>query len=85
MVSKNSQIIRVTELYYLQNKTQQEIAKEIGVDSLGYLSVEATHHLASESSCGFCDGCFTGHYPVDPPAKSSKSKFEQKLSQNSDD
>ena len=31
MVSKNSQIIRVAELYYLQNKTQQEIAKEIGV------------------------------------------------------
>lgn len=31
MISKNSQIIRVAELYYLQNKTQQEIAKEIGL------------------------------------------------------
>ena len=62
-----------------QFDTVEEIAKEIGVDSLGYLSVEATHHLASESSCGFCDGCFTGKYPIDVPKEQPKNKFEYKM------
>lgn len=59
--------------------TVEEIAKEIGVDSLGYLSVEATHQLAVNSGCGFCDGCFTGKYPIDVPKEQPKDKFEEKL------
>lgn len=61
--------------------TVDEIAKEIGVDSLGYLSVEATKQLAEHSHCGFCDGCFTGRYPVDVPKEQPKDKFEEKLNQ----
>lgn len=57
----------------------EEIAKEIGVDSLGYLSVESTHKLAFRSDCGFCDGCFTGNYPVEVPEEQPKDKFEEKL------
>ena len=22
------------------------------------------HQIAPDASCGFCDGCFTGHYPI---------------------
>lgn len=62
-----------------QFNTVEEIAKEIGVDSLGYLSVEATHKLAANASCGFCDGCFTGKYPVEVPKEQHKDKFEEKL------
>ena len=62
-----------------QFDTVEEIAKEIGVDSLGYLSVEATHHLAQDSCCGFCDGCFTGKYPIDVPKEQPKNKFEYKM------
>lgn len=61
--------------------TVDEIAKEIGVDSLGYLSVDATNQLAEKSHCGFCNGCFTGNYPVDVPEEQAKNKFEEKLNQ----
>lgn len=43
-----------------------EICKIIGADSLGYLEVECL----SEMICGqkgYCDACFTGNYPIDPP------------------
>ena len=63
----------------------EEIREMIDVDSLGFLPVSALPKLAENGCCGLCDGCFTGHYPVDPPAKSSKSKFETKLSQNTYD
>ncbi len=59
--------------------TVEKIAEEIGVDSLGYLSVEATHQLAENSDCGFCDGCFTGEYPIEVPKEQPKDKFEEKM------
>lgn len=62
-------------------ETVEEIAEEIGVDSLGYLSVDATNQLADESECGFCNGCFTGRYPIEVPEEQAKDKFEEKLNQ----
>ena len=59
----------------------EDIAREIGVDSLGYLSVEATHKLAENAEIGFCDGCFTGNYPIEVPKEQPKDKFEEKLNQ----
>lgn len=59
--------------------TVEEIAKEIGADSLGYLSVEAAHNMAFNSDCGFCDGCFTGNYPVEVGKPQLKNKFEEKI------
>lgn len=64
-----------------QYDTVEEIAQKIGVDSLAYLSVEATHKLAVNSDCGFCDGCFTGKYPIEVPKEQPKDKFEEKLNQ----
>ena len=60
----------------------EEIAREIGADSLAYLSVDAAHRLAGDRSCPFCDGCFTGHYPIAIPEEQGKSKFEQPLSES---
>ncbi|MCR5808631.1 MAG: amidophosphoribosyltransferase [Clostridiales bacterium] len=57
----------------------EEIAKIIGVDSLGYLPMEALPELAK--SMGFCDACFTGNYPTNVPADTRKDRFEQKLSE----
>lgn len=57
-----------------------EIAEYIGADSLGYLSVESVNRIAEGAHCGFCDGCFTGKYPVEPPKVRCKDRFEQKLS-----
>lgn len=58
----------------------EEIGKIIGVDSIGYLNVDYLDKLADRSTCGFCDGCFTGRYPVEPPTAPAKDKYEQKLS-----
>lgn len=67
--------------------TVEEIAEVIGVDSLAYLSVNATHKLAEEADVKFCDGCFTGSYPTPVPKEQVKNKFEKKLNMfsNSDE
>ncbi len=61
--------------------TTQEIAEIIGADSLGYLSVDSVHKLANGCSRTFCDGCFTGNYPISVPEHREKFRFEQKLTQ----
>ncbi|MEI3162469.1 MAG: amidophosphoribosyltransferase [Lachnospirales bacterium] len=43
----------------------EETAKLIDADSLDYLSLDNLHKIAPNSSCGFCDACFTGNYAVD--------------------
>ena len=59
-----------------------EIAKHIGVDSLGYLSLEHIKKIAGDARCDFCVGCFNGEYPVQPPKSVKKNKFEMKISES---
>lgn len=54
------------------------IAREIDVDSLGFLSVDNIQKIAMGCKCKFCVGCFTGKYPVDPPAPCAADKFQNK-------
>lgn len=56
-----------------------EIAEIIGVDSLGYLPVEALPELAGQDS--FCSACFNGDYPTPIPTDTRKNRFEQRLSE----
>ncbi len=46
------------------NMTVDEICKEIGADSLYYLSLEGLVKAIGENM-GFCTGCFNGEYPVE--------------------
>ncbi len=55
----------------------EAMAKEIGVDSLGYLTVEDTRKIAVGCGVDFCVGCFTGEYPCQPPAPQPEDKFAQ--------
>ena len=55
-----------------------EIARLIGADSLGYLSLEHARLLTGEDS-GFCTACFGGDYPTDIPKPGSKSRFERPI------
>lgn len=57
----------------------EEIRESIGADSLGYLSVDNLMKIAVGASCGFCNGCFTGDYPIEVPDTISKNRFERKL------
>lgn len=45
--------------------TLDEIKEEIGADSLGYLTIHQAHQLAQNNRCQFCDGCFSGIYPLE--------------------
>lgn len=45
--------------------TIEEIREQIGADSLEFLPLDKLHELAPDAACGFCDGCFTGIYPVE--------------------
>ena len=58
----------------------EDIATIIGVDTLGFLSCESVLKIP-ERSRGFCDACFTGNYPVEPPRNPGTSKFEYKISE----
>ena len=61
----------------------EAIARHIGADSLAYLSVRDAHRLAGDEGCRFCDGCFTGEYPIPIPEEQGKNKFEQPLTRRS--
>ena len=37
----------------------------IGADSIGFLSIDALKKIIPNAKCGYCDGCFSGKYPVD--------------------
>lgn len=56
--------------------SSEEICKQIEADSLAYLSVEDVNKIAIGAHCKFCDGCFTGQYPVPVPDTIPKDKFE---------
>ena len=54
-----------------------EIADRIGVDSLGYLSVENVKQIAKGvHGSGYCTACFDGRYPTEVPAAPGKTRFE---------
>lgn len=55
--------------------TVEEIARIIGVDSLGYLSLEDLMHLGGEELQGFCTACFGGGYPTPVPPPGQKDRF----------
>lgn len=57
------------------NNTVEEICKMIGADSLGYLDVERLGELMNGDK-GYCDGCFTGKYPVAPPDNDIRGEYD---------
>lgn len=61
------------------NHSIAEIAEIIGVDSLGYLTLDDAKSLAEGSHCL---ACFNGEYPTNIPSEPAKFRFEQKLSKH---
>lgn len=56
----------------------EEIARIIGVDSLGYLSMEHVRRLSGRDG-GFCTACFGGGYPTPVQDVGHKDRFEGKI------
>ena len=62
------------------NYTLEEIRQKLGVDTLGYLSVESLTKICdckAEDDKGFCSACFTGAYPTKIPTEMMKNSFER--------
>jgi amidophosphoribosyltransferase len=57
--------------------TVEEIRQFLGVDSLGYLSLEGMLNAVAKKPEGFCDACFTGKYPLLPPDDTNKFKLDE--------
>ena len=65
------------------NHTLDEIRDIIGVDSIGYLSLESVKRLCGEDRCDdFCTACFDEQYPTKVPTNTQKNRFEQKISES---
>jgi amidophosphoribosyltransferase len=45
-------------------RTVQEIAAELGADSLHYLSLEGVYEAVGATRETHCDACFSGEYPL---------------------
>jgi amidophosphoribosyltransferase len=59
--------------------TTEEIRAHLGVDSLGYLSLEGLLAGVGRPADSFCLACFTGEYPVGVPEEARKEAFEGPL------
>lgn len=57
-------VARREELIAARLPDSQAIAREVGVDSLRYLSLDGLIEAIGLPPDTFCTGCFTGHYPV---------------------
>jgi amidophosphoribosyltransferase len=54
----------------------EEIRKYVNADSLTYLSVEGMMRAVGQAD-GYCQACFTGHYPIPIDVLSAKTGFEK--------
>ena len=53
-----------------------EICEMLGADSLGYLDETRLSELV-DGNTNFCEACFTGNYPVEPPEENIRGDFEK--------
>ncbi|QNM06762.1 amidophosphoribosyltransferase [Qiania dongpingensis] len=54
-------------------RTTEEICREIGADSLGYLGLERLPQMAE--GLPICSACFSGRYPIAPPAEDIRGEY----------
>jgi amidophosphoribosyltransferase len=57
------------------NNTLEEIRSSLGVDTLGYLSLDGMLNAVPGGPEGFCHACFSGDYPTPPPTDPDKLRF----------
>ena len=54
-----------TEEMVAHGRTVEEVAAELGCDSLAYLSVDGLYEAIGMGRDTHCDACFTGEYPLE--------------------
>jgi amidophosphoribosyltransferase len=53
-----------------------EIREYLNVDSLAYVNLDRLKTATGAAGAGFCDACFSGHYPVAVPVTLRKHLLE---------
>ena len=59
-------------------KTVEQIREHLGVDSLGYLSLDGMLGVAPNSSLQYCTACFTQDYPIQIENEAGKLLLEKR-------
>jgi amidophosphoribosyltransferase len=57
------------------NMDLEGIRKHLGVDTLGYLTLDGMLESVPDGPHGFCHACFSGDYPTPPPTDPNKLRF----------
>jgi amidophosphoribosyltransferase len=63
-----------TQEMVAHERTEQEIAEELGCDSLAYLSLDGVYEAIRSTRETHCDACFSGDYPL-ARTESANGKF----------
>jgi amidophosphoribosyltransferase len=62
------------------DRTEEEVARELGADSLAYLSLAGVYEAIRGTRATHCDACFSGEYPLANSGElQSKDAFELPL------
>ncbi|MGH7645999.1 MAG: amidophosphoribosyltransferase [Gemmatimonadales bacterium] len=59
--------------------TVEEIRRHLGVDTLGYLSLDGMLRAAGGDPAAFCHACFSGDYPTATPDEAVRHRHEAPL------
>jgi amidophosphoribosyltransferase len=54
-----------TQEMIAHGRTEEEVAAELGCDSLRYLSLEGVYEAIRSTRATHCDACFSGEYPLE--------------------
>ncbi len=57
------------------NNSVDQIKDMIGADSLGYFEVDRLSEMLGGDK-GFCDACFSGNYPIEPPTEDIRGEYD---------
>jgi amidophosphoribosyltransferase len=63
-----------TQEMVAHGRSEEEVAEELGCDSLAYLSLEGLYEAVRGNRDSHCDACFTGDYPLER-TESANGKF----------
>ena len=56
-------------------RSNEEVCKLIGADSLAYLGMERLPQIVD--GLPICSGCFSGTYPIEPPTEDIRGDYER--------
>lgn len=62
------------------NRSIEEIRDILGADSLGYLEMSRLKELSAGRQ--YCDGCFSGDYPMEPPKENIRGEHDETVREN---